>query len=202
MKKEFKKIFIFVKSILKNIIFVKNNNSLIDPITNNDHTKYNTYGFDEQGIDIDNKSIEYYKKELNEIQKRQKVWQLDLKYDIKIYATRRVMENILILVLRHNYGSDFLKNIEQRSLCNYVNKIFEDNLLGWDTKRFNEICTSKQYMNNIIHPYQSSFNEYKNKQLKICISKLIQEYKKHIGLYQNIDKTLNEEIITNYNKAA
>ena len=143
--------------------------------------QFGSYGFNCMGLDIDNKNIEYYKKELQEIYKRQKIWQTNAKYDVKVYASRRTMETIFILVLKHNYGSDFFNHLEQRSLCNYVNTIYEEKLLQWTPRRFYEICESKQYMNNIIHPYQYAFNDYKNIQLKNSISKLINEFKKSIG---------------------
>ena len=196
-----KRFIAFIKNFIKRIAATKNGSIIRISKNTCDNKLYNEYGFNEQGLDIDNKDIEFYKKELQEIYNRQKVWQLNVKYDIKIYTSRRTLETILILALRHNYGSEFLKYLEQRSLCNYANTIFQEKLLNWSSKRFYEICNCKQYMNNIVHPYQSSYNEEKNNQLRACINKLIKEFKISIGL-DGIDKTYVKDNTINFGKAA
>ena len=72
--------------------------------------------------------------------------------------------------------------MEQRTLCNYINIVNEKGLLGWDSYRLEEIRKTKCYMNNIIHPYQNSYNEIKNNKMEKSIKKLITEFKKSIGI--------------------
>ena len=122
---------------------------------------------------------------------------MNVKYDIKVYACRRTMENIMMLVLTHNFGTEYTKNLEQRALCDYIKIVYEKRLLGWDSYRFEDICKTKCYMNNIIHPYQHSFNEIKNNKMEKSIKRLITEFKTSIGLIKvnrqhNVDNSIKE----------
>lgn len=141
------------------------------------------YGFNEAGLDANNKGIGHYKWQLGKIYNREKIWHSDCEYDVKVYESRRTLETILMLVLKHNYGPEFLEHTEQRSLCSYINTVYENNLLGWDAQRLEEINSVKNYMNHIIHPYQGSYNYERNSQLKRSMSKLKEEFKRSIGLY-------------------
>ena len=177
-----KKIKMIIELIISKFqtILRKKNSSTIG-ITSN-LKKFDKHGFDQNGIDADGRSIDYYKGELKDIYNRMHIWDYNVKYDIKVYACRRTMENIMMLVLSHNYGSNYIKDMEQRTLCNYINIVNEKGLLGWDSYRLEEIRKTKCYMNNIIHPYQNSYNEIKNNKMEKSIKKLITEFKKSIGI--------------------
>ena len=150
---------------------------------NQTSNKVYNYGFNEAGLDANNRGVGYYKGQLRKIYNREKIWHSDCEYDVKVYESRRTLETILMLVLKHNYGPEFLNQTGERSLCSYIKTVYDNNLLGWDAQRLEEINSVKNYMNHIIHPYQGSYNYERNSQLKRSMYKLKEEFKKSIGLY-------------------
>lgn len=157
----------------------EDNRSSKNQISNTTHS----YGFNEAGLDANNKGIGHYKWQLGKIYNREKIWHSDCEYDVKVYESRRTLETILMLVLKHNYGPEFLSQTGERSLCSYIKTVYDNNLLGWDAQRLEEINSVKNYMNHIIHPYQGSYNYERNSQLKRSMYKLKEEFKRSIGLY-------------------
>lgn len=157
----------------------EDNRSSKNQISNTTHN----YGFNEAGLDANNKGIGHYKWQLGKIYNREKIWHSDCEYDVKVYESRRTLETILMMVLKHNYGQEFLNQTGERSLCSYIKTVYDNNLLGWDAQRLEEINSVKNYMNHIIHPYQGSYNYERNSQLKRSMSKLKEEFKRSIGLY-------------------
>ena len=182
MKNILIEILLFVDRI-KSMTMTRESESSADGKKIQEPKKYDNYGFGENGLDIDGRDIEYYKYQLRDMYRREKVWHSDSKYDVKVYSSRRNLETILMLVLKHNYGPEFLEHTEQRSLCSYIKTVYDNNLLGWSAQRLEEINSVKCYMNNIIHAFQRSYNAEKHTRLKRSMSKLKEEFKRSIGLY-------------------